>query len=135
MNDLTILCRNCNKFSINNYHGFCSISCFTDFAHRYNLSWDEAMDCSDGVFQKHRDEVEKLEEEVNSWKYYFEDEEREKDGYREAFHRVESENEELKKRVKNQEGAIQTLEKERKDFILAIKKLRHYDERFKNMDF
>lgn len=42
MSDYRIICRNCDRCSINDYYGYCSISCCADFAHKYNLSFEEA---------------------------------------------------------------------------------------------
>lgn len=37
-----IICKNCDTLSINDWEGFCSISCCCDYAHRHSISLEAA---------------------------------------------------------------------------------------------
>ena len=70
------MCRHCNRWTFNDYYGFCGSGCCADFAYKHNLLFDEAKcDLKDGYIEELEIQVSNAESEAEYFqteaeKYY-----------------------------------------------------------------
>lgn len=88
MNNM-IMCRHCNRWTLNDYYGFCGIGCCADFAFEHNLLFSEArMDVKDERIEELQEQLSEAESDAS----HYSDEANRCYGYEQKCEDLEHEN-------------------------------------------